>query len=162
LSSGAASRRISDRRAYEDLVADKVRLKATTVARAARALFGTGHAESIVFFFLKAQGATTDRWLRVTSSNTPPPGLVKIAGQPEGFDKLVSANIDKFSGRNELGLPTRPGTRGSDEGYDMFWPIADEPQFLLRKHDANRNAVYSNLTGGRRGAARQGEGPLQA
>jgi hypothetical protein len=124
-------------------------LKPVTVAKAARSLFATGHSESIVFFFLKAQGASTDHWINVSSSNEPPDGLMKIAGQPEGFDNLVKEHLGEFSESNDRGLPTRPGVRGSVENYSMFFPITEEPQYILRKRDANRNAVWSNITGSR-------------
>lgn len=120
-----------------------------TVAKAARSLFGTGHAESIVFFFLKAQGASKENWVRVTSSNNPPPALLTIAGMPDGFDDLVEAHLEEFSDRNNEGLPTRPGARGTTKDYALYFPIAEEPQYLLRKRDANRNAIYSNIQGGR-------------
>ena len=124
------------------------------VARASRTLFGTGHGEALVFFFLKVQGASTDGWITITSSNSPPEGLLKIAGQPEGFDDLVKANVDSFQdarGRGSAveGIPTRPGARGSLDGYSMYFPITEEAQYILRKRDCNRNAVYSNITGGR-------------
>src|SRR5688500_2960101 len=118
-----------------------------TVARAARALFATGHSESIVFFFLKAAGASTDNWINVTSSNDPPPALQLIAGQPNGFDRLVESNIDRFSTANIHGVPTKPGARGSAENYSMYFPITEENQYILRKRDCNRNAVWSNITG---------------
>ncbi len=124
------------------------------VAKAARTLFGTGHSEALVFFFLKAQGASTENWIRISSSNTPPEGLLKIAGQPDGFDDLVKLNVDAFqdskSGAAHIdGMPTRPGARGSLDGYSMYFPITEEAQYILRKYDCNRNAVYSNIIGGR-------------
>ena len=126
-----------------------VYLNPETVGRAARRLFGSGHSESLVFFFLKAEGAATDKWITVTSSETPPPGLQTIALQPDGFDKVVEANLGSFSDPNDQGWPTTPGTRGSPRNYTMFFPITEETQYILRKHDCNRNAVWSNITGGR-------------
>lgn len=124
-------------------------LKPQIVAQAARALFGRGHSEAIVFFYLKAAGANCDGWITVTSSNQPPGALLAIAGQPTGFDELVEKHIDEFATANDRGLPTRPGARGSTSNYSMFFPIAEECQYLLRKHDCNRNAVWSNIIGGR-------------
>jgi hypothetical protein len=125
-------------------------LKPQVIAMAARRLFGCAHGESLAFFFLKAAGASTQHWVTVTSSNDAPEPLVRIAGQPDGFAELVSEHLDKFEGANKLGLPTRPGTRGSADGYSFFFPLAEEAQYLLRKHDCNRNAVYSNIVGGRK------------
>ena len=124
------------------------------VAKAARTLFGAGHSEALVFFFLKAQGASTGDWIKITSANTPPEGLLKIAGQPDGFDKLVKKDVDSFQDKKSSstlveGMPTRPGARGSLDGYSMYFPITEEAQYILRKNDCNRNAVYSNITGGR-------------
>ena len=119
------------------------------VAKAARTLFGTGHSEALVFFTLKAGNCSTSEWITVTSSNEPSEALKLIAAQPEGFDKLVSKNLEAFSAPNDSGLPTRPGARGTPDDYSMFWPVTEETQYLLRKRDCNRNAVWSNIIGGR-------------
>ncbi len=128
-------------------------LKPNIVGKAARMLFGTGHSEALVFFFLKAEGASTDTWITITSSNTPPKGLRLLAEQPPGFDDLVKDNADSFQAgkatTNIEGVPTKPGARGSLDGYTMFFPITEEAQYILRKSDCNRNAVYSNITMGR-------------
>jgi MoxR-like ATPase len=125
------------------------RFNPKTVANAARALFATGHSEALVFFFLKAAGANCESWISVTSSSLPPEALRLLAEQPEGFDELVVGNIERFGQSSDEGLPTRPGTRGSDKDYTMYFPIAEEAQYLLRKKDCNRNAIWSNLRGGR-------------
>jgi hypothetical protein len=127
-------------------------LSPRTVATSARQLFATAHSEALGFFVLKALGAVPSRWVNITSSNNPPPALLKIAGQPDGFDVLVKKNINKFVAKSDNGLPTRPGTRGTPDDYTLYFPITEEAQFLIRKRDANRNAVYSNITGGRQDA----------
>jgi hypothetical protein len=138
-------------------------LSPQAIARASRQLFGTGNSESLVFFVLKAEGASSTSWVRVTSSNTPPKGLLAVAGQPEGFADWVKRNVSRFqpsgSGPSGLdGIPSPPGARGTLDNYSLFFPITDERQFMLRKGDANRNAVYSNLVGGRSENNRQREG----
>lgn len=133
------------------------------IAKASRQLFGTGSSESLVFFVLKAEGASSTSWVRVTSSETPPKGLLAVAGQPDGFADWIKRNASRLkpsgSGAAALdGIPSPPGKRGTLDDYSLFFPITDERQFMLRKGDANRNAVYSNLVGGRGESNRQREG----
>lgn len=113
-------------------------LKPEIVARAAHALFDRGHAYSIVFFFLKAAGAKLGTEIRATSSNEAPRELILIAGQPDGFDKLVERDYEKIG----QGLPTKPPNRTD---YTLYFPICHKQNQILRKRDANRNAVWTNL-----------------
>lgn len=124
------------------------RLEPRVVGEAARNLFRTGHGESIAYFYLKACGITPARWIHITSAKTPPPQLVKLAGQPKGFADLFKANVSRLSTRNDSGFPT-PQMHGSDNnGYSFFWPITEETQYILRKSELNRSIVWTSLRAG--------------
>lgn len=114
-------------------------LKPKVVASAARALFGRAHPYCLVFFCMKAAGASREQAVKATSSSEPTPELLRLAGQPEGFSNLVAKEWDNFS----QGLVTQPG--GDRNSYTFYFPLCHKRNIVLRSKEANRNAVWTNL-----------------
>lgn len=133
-------------------------LSPNAIGTSARALFKTGSSETLAFLTLKAEGISTQDSVRITSSETAViDGFVLLAGQPDGFEVLVEQNIEHFAQRNNKGIPTRPDSRGSAEGYGYFFPITDETQHILRKSASPRSYLYTNLTRERKTSAKNGD-----